>query len=118
VAELAWRTKGDDDSSGVGTDLSSACSSSVKRLDAVVSLHLLLAAAAANVFRRPDAVHQLSLFCDTFGGGWRWWWDLLNCRFCLLIFRFLIVMLLFLSSKTPSSLAPVAERFRVPSIFV
>jgi len=90
-------------------------------LDAAVSLHLLLAAAAANVFRRSDAVHQLSLFCDSFGGGWRWWWDLLNCRFFFLIFRFIIIiiiMLLFLSSETSSSLAPVAERYRVPSIFV
>jgi hypothetical protein len=31
-------------------------------LDAAVSLHLLLAAAAANVFRHSEAVHQLSSF--------------------------------------------------------
>lgn len=61
------------------------------------------------------------LFCDSLGGGWRcWWWDLLNCRYFFLIFRFIIIisMLLFLSSETSSSLAPVAERYRVPSIFV
>jgi hypothetical protein len=90
-------------------------------LDAAVSLHLLLAAAAAIFFCHSDPVHQLSLFCDPFGGGWRWWWDLLNCRFFFLIFRFIIIIiiiLLFLSSETSSSIAPVAERFRVPSIFV
>ncbi|CAK9872870.1 unnamed protein product [Sphagnum jensenii] len=41
---------------------SSSRSSCVKRLDAAVSLHLLLAAAAANVFRHSEAVHQFSSF--------------------------------------------------------